>query len=82
MHAQNTETATCRVLVVTTGRDGDLKRCRFLGRDVDIETVGCDGDYERAKALVAERAALVDAIGLDGWPLHLLHRGSVGHAAG
>ncbi len=43
----------------------------FLGRDVTIRRRGCGGDYERARALIAEYDGKVDAIGLEGLPAQL-----------
>lgn len=71
MHVEPTRSTYSRILVITAGGGADTQRTRFLDREVEIETVCCGDDTGELRALIAARAGDVDAIALDGWPLHL-----------
>ncbi|MFZ2489061.1 MAG: serine carboxypeptidase [Anaerolineae bacterium] len=43
----------------------------FLNQQVHIHRIGCHGDAEQVRALIAEYDGLVDAIGLEGYPAEL-----------
>ena len=44
---------------------------RFLGQEIEIRHRGCNGDPEKARALIVESDGKVDAIGLEGLPAQL-----------
>ena len=50
-------------------------RATLFGRDMEVARRGCDGDMDRAIALVAELDGKVDAIGLGGLDVYLFIRG-------
>src|SRR5512138_1775154 len=60
-----------QVLVIHLNDDNDARTVSLLGQEVKIERVGCGGDAERARALIAECDGHVDAIGLEGLPAQL-----------
>jgi predicted amino acid dehydrogenase len=72
-----------RVLVIDLS-DGETTRpVSFLGQSVELRVIGCGGDPDRARRLIAEHDGRVDAICLDGLPARLrLGAHSVPHVAG
>lgn len=72
-----TTSTPMRVVSVSLGsstRD-KIATARFLGRDVQLERRGTDGDMQRAIALIRELDGQVDAIGLGGIDLYLIAAG-------
>ena len=59
------------ILVIHLNSTEDTSTVSFAGREVEIRRVGCAGDAERARALIAEADGQVDAIGLEGIPSDL-----------
>ena len=59
------------ILVIHLNSTEDTSTVSFAGREVEIQHVGCAGDAERARALIAEADGQVDAIGLEGIPSDL-----------
>jgi predicted amino acid dehydrogenase len=71
------------VLVITLGDEDITTDVTFLGRQVQLRRLGCGGDVERARALIAAHDGQVDAIGLEGLPARLELGGvRVDHARG
>ncbi len=66
-----------RVVSVSLGssRRDHTARAVLFGEDMEVSRRGCDGDLERAIALVAELDGHVDAIGLGGLDVYLFIRG-------
>jgi predicted amino acid dehydrogenase len=60
-----------RILLIHLNSSEDIATVSFAGRAVEIRRVGCAGDPERARALIAEADGQVDAIGLEGIPSEL-----------
>jgi hypothetical protein len=73
------EGAPClkRVVSVSLGssRRDHVARAALFGVEVELSRRGCDGDMERAVALVHELDGRVDAIGLGGLDVYLFIRG-------
>ncbi len=59
------------ILTIYSGEGADNETQRFLDQDLQLRRVGCGGDPERARALIAEYDGRVDAIALEGMPLQL-----------
>jgi hypothetical protein len=59
------------ILLIHLSSGEDISTISFAGRAVEIRRVGCAGDPERARALIAEADGQVDAIGLEGIPSEL-----------
>jgi predicted amino acid dehydrogenase len=60
-----------------------LSRVTFLGRELEIQRIGCGGDPAEARRLIAELDGQVDAIGLEGLPAQLeLGPAVLAHKAG
>jgi predicted amino acid dehydrogenase len=60
-----------KILVIHTGDEEELATVPFYGQQVQIRRLGCGGDAERARRLIADYDGQVDAIGLEGMPIHL-----------
>jgi predicted amino acid dehydrogenase len=60
-----------KILILHTGGEEELTTVSFRGQEVQIRRLGCDGHAERARRLIAEHDGQVDAIGLEGMPIHL-----------
>jgi predicted amino acid dehydrogenase len=60
-----------KMIVIHTGGAEELATVPFHGQEVQIRRMGCDGDAERARRLIAGYDGQVDAIGLEGMPIHL-----------
>ena len=60
-----------QILILHPGTGDERLPVSFLGSSLDLHRVGCDGDPGRCCALVAEHNGRVDAIGLEGMPVHL-----------
>jgi hypothetical protein len=63
---------TMKEIVVIHLDDGEeTSVVTFLGQEVQIHRIGCHGDAERARAVIAQYDGTVDAIGLEGYPAEL-----------
>ena len=60
-----------RVLAIHIDEGDETFVTSFLGEDIQLRWVGCGGDPERARKLIAELDGKVDAIGLDALPASL-----------
>jgi predicted amino acid dehydrogenase len=60
-----------QILVVHNDEGDETRRVAFLGQAVAIRRIGCGGEAERARALIARFDGRVDAISLEGLPAHL-----------
>lgn len=60
-----------QVLVIHLNEAETTEQVHFLGQDVTIRRVGCNGNIDQAMALMAKADGQVDAIGLDGLPAKL-----------
>ncbi|MGE5815934.1 MAG: serine carboxypeptidase, partial [Acidobacteriota bacterium] len=60
-----------RLLLIHTGNQRSTCTVNFLGADIEVERVGCAGDPDSARALIADHRDIVDAVALDGIPLNL-----------
>ncbi len=60
-----------RVVVIHLGEGETAQPVHFLGQTVELRRVGCGGNPERARALIAQYDGQVDAISLDGLPARL-----------
>lgn len=60
-----------QVLVIHLNQGEETENVHFLGQDVQIRRIGCGGDPEQARALIAAHDGQVDAIGLEGLPAQL-----------
>lgn len=71
-----------RILVIDLSQADAGCAVEWLGQPVEIVRRGCGGQLARAQALVAEYDGSVDAIALDGLPVHLrLGTAARAHAA-
>jgi len=59
------------VLVIHLNEGETEETIAFLGQEVRVRQLGCGGDVERAKELIADFDGRVDAIGLEGMPATL-----------
>jgi predicted amino acid dehydrogenase len=57
--------------MIHTGSEAELATVSFRGQEIRIRRLGCGGDTERARRLIADHDGQVDAIGLEGIPIHL-----------
>ncbi len=72
-----------KVVIIHLGEGEEASAVTFLGQMIKITRIGCGGDAERARALVAELDGNVDAIALEGMPGHLkLGEVTVPHGVG
>ncbi|HET9223389.1 MAG TPA: serine carboxypeptidase [Roseiflexaceae bacterium] len=60
-----------KILIIHTSSGEELATVSFHGQQIQIQRLGCDGDAERARRLIADYDGHVDAIGLEGMPIHL-----------
>ncbi|BAM00614.1 MULTISPECIES: serine carboxypeptidase [Caldilinea] len=60
-----------RITVIHLDNSEYDETVQFLGQKVEIRHCGCNGDPEKARALIAESDGRVDAIGLEGLPVQL-----------
>ena len=60
-----------KILVIDNGSEEVLTTVAFRGQQVQIQRLGCGGDAECARRLIADHDGQVDAIGLEGLPIHL-----------
>jgi predicted amino acid dehydrogenase len=60
-----------QILVIHLDQDESRETVTFLGQEVEIHRLGCKGDAETARKLIAEYDGRVDAIGLEGLPAEL-----------
>lgn len=69
--------APLRVISVSLGSStrNSVRTAQFLGREVQIERRGTDGDMQRAITLIRELDGKVDAIGLGGIDIYLIAAG-------
>jgi predicted amino acid dehydrogenase len=61
-----------KILMIHAGSEEELATVLFCGQQVQIQRLGCGGDAERARRLITDHDGQVDAIGLEGMPIHLL----------
>ena len=72
-----------QALIVHAGHAGFTTRVELAGCAVEVRFAGCSADLGRALELVREHDGAVDAIGIDGLPVHLrLGSESALHPAG
>lgn len=73
-----------QILVIHGAAEADeTSVLSFRGREVEVRRLGCGGDPERARELIAEWDGRVDACGLEGLPIHLeLGRSRLPHEVG
>jgi predicted amino acid dehydrogenase len=64
-----------QVLVIHAGSAEFSTRVEILGLPVQLRHIGCGGDIDKARELLAEHDGLVDAMALEGFPVKL-HLGS------
>ncbi len=57
-----------KVLHLHLNQDDITEVVHFLGQEVEIHSIGCNGDTGLAERLIAEHDGQVDAIALDGMP--------------
>jgi predicted amino acid dehydrogenase len=57
-----------QVLAIHINEGDEIISTSFLDEDIQIHWIGCGGDPDRARSLIAEFDGQVDAIGLDGLP--------------
>ena len=60
-----------KILVIHIDKGDENSTLSFLGQEIYIRRVGCQGDPDIARALIAEHDCQVDAIGLEGLPTQL-----------
>src|SRR5579859_5191231 len=60
-----------KILVIDLGHCSETTEIRWLGQTVQVARIGCAGDVERARQLIADHDGNVDAIALDGLPARL-----------
>lgn len=60
-----------QVIVIHLGDDKETATISFLGREVEVRWLGCRGDVELARALIANFDGKADAISLEGLPAQL-----------
>ncbi|HEY6551881.1 MAG TPA: serine carboxypeptidase, partial [Vicinamibacteria bacterium] len=53
------------VAVIHLGEGDETARASFLGREVEVRRIGCEGDPETARSLIAELDGRVAAIGVE-----------------
>ncbi len=73
-----------KILVIHGGAEtNETSDLSFRGRKAEVRRLGCGGDPARARQLVAEWDGRVDAVGLEGLPIHLeLGRSRLAHEIG
>ncbi|MFL6199328.1 MAG: serine carboxypeptidase [Thermoanaerobaculia bacterium] len=59
------------VAILHPGESDETARASFLGREVEVRRIGCDGEIELVRALIAELDGRVAAIGVEGMPFQL-----------
>jgi predicted amino acid dehydrogenase len=59
------------ILIIHSGNEEELATVLFCGQQVQIRRLGCGGDAEYARRLIADHDGQVDAIGLEDMPIHL-----------
>lgn len=59
------------VVVIHLNTGEETETVHFLGQEVRIRRIGCGGDAERARSVIAQYDGRVDAIGLEGYPAEL-----------
>jgi len=60
-----------KITVIHLGDGEESSTLTFLGQEIQIRRIGCHGDAERVRAVIAEHDGEVDAIGLEGYPAEL-----------
>jgi predicted amino acid dehydrogenase len=60
-----------KILVIDLGQSTATSEIQWLGQTIEIARMGCGGDAERARQLIADHEGCIDAIALDGLPAHL-----------
>jgi predicted amino acid dehydrogenase len=60
-----------QILIIHLNNENDTEVVTFLGQEIHIQSKGCGGDPEIARAFIAEYDGKVDAIALDGLPATL-----------
>lgn len=59
------------VIVIDLTDQNETETANFLGQEVEIHRIGCEGDPELAKKIIADYDGRADAIALDGLPARL-----------
>ncbi len=59
------------ILVIDLAQGETVRTVSFANQDIEIKRVGCEGDVERARELIAQADGQVDAIALEGMPAQL-----------
>lgn len=59
------------IVVLHLNQESETTVVTFLGHEVLIRRIGCGGDVDRARQLIAQYDGKVDAIGLEGLPAEL-----------
>lgn len=59
------------ILVIDLAPGETVQTVSFANQDIEIKRVGCEGDVERARELIAQSDGQVDAIALEGMPAQL-----------
>jgi len=71
------------ILVIHPRGESATSSASILGREVDVRRLGCNWDFGRARALIAEHDGRVEAIALESMPARLqLGSEQVSHEAG
>jgi hypothetical protein len=60
-----------KIVIIHLGDGEEVSTVTFLGQEVQIRRIGCHGDAERVRAVIAEHDGQVHAIGLEGYPAEL-----------
>src|SRR4029079_12433600 len=60
-----------KILLIHTGSEEELATVSFREQEIQVQRLGCNGDAEHARHLIAQHDGQVDAIGLEGMPIHL-----------
>jgi len=60
-----------QVLVIHAGRAEFSTRVEILGQPVQLRHIGCGGDIDKARELLAEHDGLVEVMAVEGFPVRL-----------
>ena len=60
-----------KIVILHLDSRDEVETVRLLGQQVEIKHVGCQGDLDEARGLIALYDGEVDGIGLDGFPAEL-----------
>jgi predicted amino acid dehydrogenase len=59
------------ILSIHLGEGDEVAQVTFLDQELEIHRIGCQGDTDRVRSLIAEYDGRVDAISLEGMPAQL-----------